>query len=62
MRDWIDEEKAARDAGTSRPLSQSQHRAVNSRYPGCTVKRCEYCGTEIDDSQTHCDDCDPQVD
>jgi hypothetical protein len=41
--DWIDEEKARRDKGIKRPLDQSQHAEVNSRYPGCTLEYCCEC-------------------
>ena len=42
--DWIDEEKIRRDKGQHRPLLQSQHNAVNARYPGCTFEYCCKCG------------------
>ena len=41
--DWIDEEKKRRDQGINRPLLQSQHWAVNARYPGCTLEYCCEC-------------------
>lgn len=44
MSDWIDDEKRRRDAGGKRPLLQSQHAAVNARYPGCTDEHCCACG------------------
>jgi len=43
MTDWIDDEKANRDMGINRPLLQSDHRAVNIRYPGCTLEYCCEC-------------------
>jgi len=43
MPDWIDEEKARRDHGINRPLLQSDHWAVNTRYPGCTLEYCCEC-------------------
>ena len=42
--DWIDQIKKDRDNGSVRPLDQSQHQAVNSRYPGCTIEYCCECG------------------
>jgi hypothetical protein len=42
-RDWIDDVKAERDAGIHRPLNQSQHEAVNARYPDTTIERCCVC-------------------
>ena len=42
--DWIDEEKARRDAGVKRALYQDQHAEVNARYPGCTLEYCCECG------------------
>lgn len=44
MSDWIDEEKARRDAGVNQALLQSEHAAVNGRYPGCTLEHCCECG------------------
>jgi len=41
--DWIDNEKARRDQGINRPLLQSNHWAVNARYPGCTLEYCCEC-------------------
>ena len=43
--DWIDEEHERRQHGLTRALSQSQHAAVNARYPGCTLEYCVECGT-----------------
>ena len=43
MSDWIDDEKANRDMGINRPLLQSDHWAVNARYPGCTLEYCCEC-------------------
>jgi len=40
---WLDEERQRRDAGQRRPLLQSQHELINSRYPGCTLERCCEC-------------------
>ena len=58
MSDWIDQIAEERSRGIRRPLLQSQHADVNARHPGMTVKRCEWCGAEIDDAQTVCsDDC-----
>jgi len=42
--DWIDQIKKERDNGSKRPLDQSQHQAVNARYPGCTLEYCCDCG------------------
>lgn len=53
-RDWIDHEHDRRNFGMTRPLSQAEHAAVNARYPGCTVKRCQNCGEPIDDAQSVC--------
>lgn len=44
MGDWIDQERARRELGETRPLLQSQHAAVNARYPGCTLEYCCDCG------------------
>ncbi len=41
--DWIDKEKSRRDRGIKHLLSQSQHREVNARYPGCTLEYCCEC-------------------
>lgn len=41
--DWIDRVKAERDNGVNRPLLPSQHEAVNTRYPGCTLEYCCQC-------------------
>ncbi len=43
MTDWIDDEKARRDQGINKPLLQSDHWAVNARYPGCTLEYCCEC-------------------
>lgn len=42
--DEIDKERARREAGERRPLTQSQHAAVNARYPGTTLEMCIECG------------------
>ena len=44
MTDWIDEEHTRRMSGIHRGLLPSQHEAVNSRYPGCTLEYCFKCG------------------
>jgi hypothetical protein len=44
MPDWIDRIKSERERSINRPLTQSQHRAVNARYPGTTVEYCFKCG------------------
>ena len=41
--DWIDGEKQRRSQGINTPLLQSQHWAVNARYPGCTLEYCCEC-------------------
>ena len=43
MSDWIDEEYKRRRSGEHRPLLQSDHQAVNARYPGCTLEHCCVC-------------------
>lgn len=43
--DWVDEERNQRDNGINRALTQSQHAAVNGRYPGTTLEYCCVCGT-----------------
>lgn len=53
-RDWIDEERDRRQQGVNRALMQSEHAAVNARYPGCTIKHCPICDEPIDDAQTVC--------
>ena len=50
--DWIDRIKQERDVGTNRSLLQSQHEAVNARYPGLTLQRC----TECDEPTGRCED------
>lgn len=42
--DWIDEEYRRRKNGQTRGLLQSEHAAVNARYPGCTLEYCCECG------------------
>jgi len=42
--DWIDREKALRSSGGGTPLLQSEHAAVNARYPGTTLECCCECG------------------
>ena len=42
--DWIDHIKKERDNGIIRSLDQSQHQAVNARYPGTTLEYCCECG------------------
>jgi hypothetical protein len=44
MTDCIDEERQRRALGAVRPLLQSEHAAVNARYPGCTLEYCCECG------------------
>ena len=41
--DYIDEIKRERDTGINRPLLQSDHHAVNARYPGTTLEYCCEC-------------------
>lgn len=41
--DWIDKEKQQRDQGITSSLLQSEHVAVNVRYPGCTLEYCSKC-------------------
>ena len=40
---WIDRIKKERDSGLIRPLLQSEHAEVNTRYPGCTLEYCCAC-------------------
>jgi len=42
--DWVDKIKAERVSGINRPLTQSEHDAVNARYPGTTLEYCCECG------------------
>jgi len=63
MSDWIDDEKRRRDAGERRALDQSQHAAVNARYPGCTLEHCFICDEETGragraEDSIYCCDCD----
>lgn len=44
MTDWIDRVYQERNQGQIRALSQRVHRAVNARYPGCTLEYCCECG------------------
>lgn len=44
--DWIDEVKAERRKGISRPLNQSSHAAVDARFPGLTREICISCDGE----------------
>lgn len=67
--DWIDREKQRRDAGHKRPLLQSEHWAINARYPGETLEYCCCCNQPTgragagedslfkDDSGPYCWDC-----
>ena len=70
MRDWVDEEANRRGQGQKRPLTQCQHAAVNSRYPGCTLEYCFICESPTgragrgddsiyadDDSGPYCPEC-----
>lgn len=41
---WIDKIKDERSIGINKPLSQSEHKIVNSRYPGLTLEYCCECG------------------
>lgn len=41
--DWIDRIRTERENGHKRALSQSDHAAVNARYPGCTLEYCCEC-------------------
>lgn len=41
--DWIDKEYINRKNGRRRMLYPSEHDAVNSRYPGCTLEYCCKC-------------------
>jgi len=41
--DNIDQIKQDRVNGINKPLSQSEHRAVNTRYPGTTLEYCCEC-------------------
>ena len=43
MADWIDDEWDKRNRCITTPLLQSQHAAVNARYPGCTWEYCCEC-------------------
>ena len=58
-RDWIDQEHARRQQGVRRPLHQSEHAQVNSRYPGCTIQTCKSCGkpTGKSDGEPICGEC-----
>lgn len=58
-RDWIEAERIARQRGKIRPLEQSEHDAVNARYPGCTLQYCESCGepTGKSDGEAICETC-----
>lgn len=69
MADWIDQVKVDRDAGINKPLLQSDHWAVNARYPGCTLEFCCECDQPtgragrgedslfLDDDGPYCWDC-----
>jgi MinD superfamily P-loop ATPase len=64
MADWIDEEKARRDKGERRALSQDAHAAVNARYPGLTRQKCTACGAETgrcEDDSIYVDEWDGPV-
>lgn len=63
MPDWIDEERARRQSGDNRHLTQSQHAAVNSQYPGATLEFCLACGDPTGragrgDDSIHCESCE----
>ena len=67
--EWIDSEKERRDRGVNRGLLQSQHAAVNARFPGCTLEYCCECdqptgnagrgedSNYTDNDGPYCDDC-----
>ena len=69
MTDWIDTEATQRSQGMNRPLLQSEHQAVNARYPGCTWEHCCECGRPtgragkhddslyVDDDGPYCYEC-----
>ena len=41
-----------------KPISQTEHQRLISKGDYSRVKRCEFCGSFIDDAQTYCsDDC-----
>jgi len=42
--DWIDQAKQDRVNRINKPLFQSEHRAVNRRFPGTTLEHCSECG------------------
>lgn len=46
MADWIDSEADRRKRGVTRALTQSQHAAVNARYPGATQEECDRCASD----------------
>jgi hypothetical protein len=63
MSDWIDDEAFRRRHGVNALLLQSQHEAVNARYPGCTMETCCDCGGRTGragrgDDSIYCDQCD----
>lgn len=61
--DWIDEEAQRRAQGENRALTQSQHEAVNARYPGCTLEECCECDEPTGragkgEDSIYCDECE----
>ena len=62
--DWIDKVKQERESGRKRALTQSQHNAVNDRYPGLTLEHCFRCGAATGragpaEDSIYCECCDP---
>lgn len=58
---WMDQEKQRRDQGVTRPLTQSQHEAINAVYPGLTLERCADCDEptgRCEEDDMYCPDCD----
>ncbi len=42
--DWVDKVRDERSVGHNKALTQTQHKAVNNRYPGLTPEECCKCG------------------
>ncbi len=61
--DWIEQEMERRREGQGRPLTQSEHEAINSRHPGETLEYCALCDEATGragrgEDSIFCDECE----
>lgn len=66
MPDWIEQEMDRRAQGQGRPLLQSEHEAINGRYPGETLEYCMECDQTTGragraEDSIFCDTCEETV-